>query len=44
MLSEINRLRELFIHIARREKWDHERIRTTRQRLSQFPIEGGTFR
>ncbi len=44
ILSEINRLRELFIHIARREEWDHERIRATRQRLSQFPIEGGTFR
>jgi hypothetical protein len=44
VLSEINRLRELFIHIARQEEWDHERIRVTRQRLSQFPIEGGTFR
>jgi hypothetical protein len=44
ILSEINRLRELFIHIARREEWDHERIRATRQRLSQFPIEGGTLR
>jgi hypothetical protein len=43
MLSEINRLRELFIHIARREQWEYERIRATRQRLSQFPIEGGTF-
>jgi hypothetical protein len=44
ILGEINQLRELFIHIARREDWDHERIRATRQRLSQFPIEGGTLR
>jgi hypothetical protein len=44
VLGEVNRLRELFIHIARREEWDHERIRATRQRLSQFPIEGGTLR
>ncbi|GAA0685533.1 hypothetical protein GCM10010193_44290 [Kitasatospora atroaurantiaca] len=44
MLRQVNRLRELFAHIARREGWDGERIRATRQRLSRFPIEGGTFR
>ncbi|MCC5480476.1 hypothetical protein [Streptomyces barringtoniae] len=44
MLSEVNRLRELFVHVARREEWNRERIRTARQRLSQFPIEGGAFR
>lgn len=44
MLSEVNRLRELFTHIAWREGWDDERIRAVRQRLSQFPIEGRTFR
>jgi len=44
MLIQVNRLRELFAHIARREGWDRERIRETRRRLSRFPIEGGTFR
>jgi hypothetical protein len=44
MLSEVNRLRELFVHVARREEWSRERIRAARQRLSQFPIEGGAFR
>ncbi|GHD42174.1 hypothetical protein [Streptomyces galbus] len=40
MLSDVNRLRELFIHIARREEWDRERTHAARQRLSRFPIEG----
>ncbi|MER6047525.1 hypothetical protein K2224_37205 (plasmid) [Streptomyces sp. BHT-5-2] len=44
MLSEVNRLRELFVNVARREEWSRERIRAARQRLSQFPIEGGAFR
>jgi hypothetical protein len=44
MLREVNRLRELFVHIARREQWDNERTHATRQRLSQFPIEGEAFR
>nr|MDT0664159.1 hypothetical protein [Micromonospora sp. DSM 115978] len=44
MLGEVDPLRELFVHIAQREGWDDERIRATRRRLSQFPIEGEAFR
>ncbi|MFL4495522.1 hypothetical protein ACJ6WD_30405 [Streptomyces sp. VTCC 41912] len=44
MLNEVNRLRELFVHVARSEQWSRERVRAARQRLSQFPIEGGAFR
>jgi hypothetical protein len=44
MLSEVDPLRELFVHIAQREGWDGERVRATRRRLSQFPIEGEEFR
>ena len=44
MLGEIDPLRELFVHIAQREGWDGERVRATRRRLSQFPIEGEAFR
>jgi hypothetical protein len=42
MLSDVNRLRELFINLARQEGWGSDRIYATRKRLSQFPIEGGT--
>jgi hypothetical protein len=44
MLGEVDPLRELFVHIAQRESWDDERVRATRRRLSQFPIEGEAFR
>ncbi|WP_285229379.1 hypothetical protein OG422_18445 [Streptomyces sp. NBC_01525] len=44
MLEDVNRLRELFAHVAEREQWDGSLTRSVRQRLSRFPIEGGSFR
>ncbi|KUL37487.1 hypothetical protein ADL22_21240 [Streptomyces sp. NRRL F-4489] len=43
MLADVNRLRELFAHVARREKWDASRTRSVRERLSRFPIEEGSL-
>jgi hypothetical protein len=42
MLSDVNQLRELFVNLARQERWGSDRMRATRKRLSQFPIEGET--
>ncbi|MEU9703376.1 hypothetical protein [Streptomyces sp. NPDC047981] len=44
MLDEVNRLREMYAHIAIQEKWDPVVEKSVRQRLSRFPIQGGSSR
>jgi hypothetical protein len=39
MVADVNRLREVYAHFARREEWEEELIRSVRQRLSAFPIQ-----
>lgn len=44
MLYNVNRLREVFSHLADQAQWDPALIKSVRGRLSRFPIEGGSFR
>ncbi|WNF30916.1 hypothetical protein RI138_31035 [Streptomyces sp. C11-1] len=44
MIEEVNRMRELFTHIAERERWEARLTRSVRERLSRFPVEGGSLR
>ncbi|MFJ8254252.1 hypothetical protein [Streptomyces sp. NPDC094466] len=44
MIEDVNRMRELFTHIAERDRWEERLKRSVRERLSRFPVEGGSFR
>ncbi|MFJ5044414.1 hypothetical protein [Streptomyces sp. NPDC088719] len=44
MIEEVNRMRELFTHVAERDRWEERLKRSVRERLSRFPVEGGSFR
>ncbi|SEF16496.1 hypothetical protein [Jiangella alba] len=41
VIEDVNRLREVLAHFARREGWDDDRIRSVRRRLSAFPLRSG---
>ncbi|MFF2860977.1 hypothetical protein ACFVSX_13870 [Streptomyces rubiginosohelvolus] len=44
MIEEVNRLRELFTHVAERDRWEERLKGSVRERLSRFPVEGGSPR
>ncbi|SCE63242.1 hypothetical protein GA0115261_118691, partial [Streptomyces sp. OspMP-M43] len=44
MIEEVNRMRELFTHIAERDRWEERLKRSVRERLSRFPVDGGSLR
>lgn len=44
MIEEVNRMRELFTHVAERDRWEERLKRSVRERLSRFPVERGSFR
>ncbi|MER6023816.1 hypothetical protein [Streptomyces anulatus] len=44
MIEEVNRMRELFTHVAERDRWEERLKASVRERLSRFPVEGGSFR
>ncbi|MFJ9890312.1 hypothetical protein [Streptomyces sp. NPDC091287] len=44
MIEEVNRMRELFTHVAERDRWEERLKRSVRERLSRFPVEGGSYR
>lgn len=44
MIEEVNRLRELFTHVAERDRWEERLKHSVRERLSRFPVEGGSLR
>ncbi|MFI1226758.1 MULTISPECIES: hypothetical protein [unclassified Streptomyces] len=44
MIEEVNRMRELFTHVAERDRWEERLKRSVRERLSRFPVEAGSFR
>ncbi|MFJ1784606.1 hypothetical protein ACIOML_09895 [Streptomyces anulatus] len=44
MIEEVNRMRELFTHVAERDRWEERLKGSVRERLSRFPVEGGSFR
>jgi hypothetical protein len=41
MLVDVDRLREVLAHFARRERWSDDTVRTVRRRLSAFPNRTG---
>ncbi|MFD8406900.1 MULTISPECIES: hypothetical protein [Streptomyces] len=44
MIEEVNRMRELFTHVAERDRWEERLKSSVRERLSRFPVEGGSLR
>ncbi|CAH9416484.1 hypothetical protein AMK14_20635 [Streptomyces sp. TSRI0445] len=44
MIEEVNRMRELFTHVAERDRWEERLKGSVRERLSRFPVEGGSLR
>ncbi|MFG3410438.1 hypothetical protein [Streptomyces sp. NPDC048142] len=44
MIEEVNRMRELFTHVAERDRWEERLKRSVRERLSRFPVERGALR
>ncbi|MEW2060723.1 hypothetical protein AB0899_08095 [Streptomyces sp. NPDC007002] len=44
MIEEVNRMRELFTHVAERDRWEERLRRSVRERLSRFPVERGSLR
>ncbi|MEV7909857.1 MULTISPECIES: hypothetical protein [Streptomyces] len=44
MVEEVNRMRELFTHVAERDRWEERLKQSVRERLSRFPVESGAFR
>lgn len=44
MIEEVNRMRELFTHVAERDRWEERLKRSVRERLSRFPVDGGSYR
>ncbi|MEI5036461.1 hypothetical protein RB201_38750 [Streptomyces sp. S1A(2023)] len=44
VIEEVNRMRELFPHVAERDRWEERLKRSVRERLSRFPVEGGSYR
>ncbi|UZI26888.1 hypothetical protein [Streptomyces sp. VB1] len=44
VIEEVNRMRELFPDVAERDRWEERLKRSVRERLSRFPVEGGSYR
>ncbi|KFK88424.1 hypothetical protein IX27_21425 [Streptomyces sp. JS01] len=44
MIEDVNRMRELFTHVAERDRWEERLKGSVRERLSRFPVEGGSLR